>query len=233
VLPNARRTRRKEKMTAFTITQKNRVIRVPERGRYDTATIHSIIDEALICHVGFVQDGQPFVIPTLHVRRQDELLLHGATTSRLMRHIRAGNEVCVAISIVDGIVLAKAASKHSINYRSVVLFGKGKLIDSDSDKLLALESFTEKIMTGRWADVRKPNAQEILATSIVSITIAEASAKIRTGPPKDRDEDIELPVWAGVLPLQQVALAPIRAAYTDDTTSVPEYVTDYNRKLSD
>jgi len=217
----------------FTVTKKNRVTRVPERGRYDTATIYSIIDEALICHVGFVQDGQPFVIPTLHVRHHDELLLHGATTSRLMRHIQAGNEVCVTISIVDGIVLAKAAFKHSVNYRSVVLFGKGKLIDSDNDKLRALEFFIEKIMPGRWADVRKPNAQEIPATSIVSITIAEASAKIRTGPPKDIDEDIKLPVWAGVLPLRQMALAPISAVYTDGSMSVPEYVTDYNRKLSD
>jgi len=217
----------------FTVTKKNRVTRVPERGRYDTATIYSIIDEALICHVGFVQDGQPFVIPTLHVRHHGELLLHGATTSRLMRHIQAGNEVCVTISIVDGIVLAKAAFKHSVNYRSVVLFGKGKLIDSDNDKLRALELFTEKIMPGRWADVRKPTAQEILATLIVSITIAEASAKIRTGPPKDIDEDIKLPVWAGVLPLRQMALAPISAVYTDGTMSVPEYVTDYNRKLSD
>jgi len=217
----------------FTVTKKNRVTRVPERGRYDTATIYSIIDEALICHVGFVQDGQPFVIPTLHVRHHDELLLHGATTSRLMRHIQAGNEVCVTISIVDGIVLAKAAFKHSVNYRSVVLFGNGKLIDSDNDKLRALEFFIEKILPGRWADVRKPTAQEILATLNVSITIAEASAKIRTGPPKDIDEDIKLPVWAGVLPLRQMALAPISAVYTDGSMSVPEYVTDYNRKLSD
>jgi hypothetical protein len=191
-------------MTDFTQTDRNRVRRLPDRGRYDRETIYAILDEALVCHVGFVQDGQPFVIPTLHARVGDALLLHGATTSRLLRHIAAGGEVSVAATLVDGLVLARSVFHHSVNYRSVVLFGKGELVEGDAGKLAALEAFTEKLLPGRWAEARPPNAAELKATAVIRIAIEEASAKVRTGGPKDDPEDLTLDVWAGVIPISLV-----------------------------
>lgn len=217
-------------MSEFKVTVRNRIKRHPERSHFDKSTVYEIIDEAMICHIGFVQEGQSFVIPTLYARRNDHLLLHGATTSRLIQYVQAGNEVSISIAIIDGIVLAKSVFNHSINYRSVVLFGKGALITDAEEKMRALEYFTERIMPGRWMEARKPVANESRATSIVSIPIAEASAKIRTGPPGDDSEDMGLPVWAGVLPVKQKIGEPITADYTGSDISVPAYVQKYISK---
>ncbi len=197
-------------MTDSLKTERSRVRRLPDRGHYDRETIYAILDEALTCHVSFVQDGQPFAIPTLHARDGDALLLHGATTSRLLRHIAAGGKVCVAATLLDGLVLAKSVFHHSVNYRSAVLFGRGELVEDDAAKLAALEIFTEKLTPGRWAAARQPNATELKATSVVRIAIEDASAKVRTGGPKDDAEDLALDVWAGVISLWLARGEPTR-----------------------
>ena len=199
---------------------------MPERSKYDKETIYPIIDEALICHVGLVQDNQPVVIPTQHARYEDNLLLHGATTSRLIKYIQAGNDVCVAMTLVDGLVLARAVMHHSVNYRSVVLFGRGHLAP-DEEKMRYLEIFTERLLPGRWADTRPPNKKELKATSVVSIPIELASTKVRTGPPGDDEEDMHLPFWAGVLPLKQQFLPPENAPQLNADISIPDYLTNY------
>jgi nitroimidazol reductase NimA-like FMN-containing flavoprotein (pyridoxamine 5'-phosphate oxidase superfamily) len=190
-------------VTEFAKTAQNRVRRMPDRGAYDKATIYPIVDEALICHVGLLEEEQPIVIPTLHARDGDQILLHGATTSRLLRYAATGAPLCITVTLVDGLVLARSIFHHSVNYRSAVLFGRGTLIEGDAAKLAALERFTEKLIPGRWHDARQPNAVELKATAVVAVTIESASAKIRTGPPKDDEEDYALDVWAGVVPLHQ------------------------------
>ena len=214
-------------MSSFTTENKNRVKRRPDRGHYDKETIYQIIDESMLCQIGFVQDGGPFVIPALHARRDDQLLVHGASTSRLLKHLQAGHQVSINITILNGLVLAKTVFNQSVNYRSVVLFGKGVLIEDQDEKMQALAHLTERIVPGVWEAARKPSATELKATSIVSISIETASAKIRTGPPMDDLEDQGLPVWAGVLPIKQVIEAPIRADYTDSSMPIPDYVTNY------
>jgi len=214
-------------MSNFEITAQNRVARVPDRGAYDKETIYPIIDEALICHVGLVQDGQPFVIPTLHARQDDTLLLHGATTSRLMKYAQSGQPLCVTITLVDSLVLARSVFHHSMNYRSAVLFGRGRLVEQEDEKLRALQAFTEHILPGRWDDARPPNAVEMKATAVVAMPIELASAKIRTGPPGDDDEDLTLPVWAGLLPIEQQFSPPENAPDLSDNIPVPAYVSDY------
>lgn len=213
-------------MTKFTPTEKNRVRRVPNRGAYDTATIYPIVDEALICHVGLVQEGEPVVIPTLHARRGDEILLHGATTSRLMQYAAAGHPLCLTMTLVDGLVLARSVFHHSVNYRSAVLFGRGQLVP-DAQKLAYLAHFTEKLLPGRWDDVRAPNAAEFKATAVVAVTIESASAKVRTGPPKDDEEDYALPVWAGVLPIQQAFGELVADPKLREGIAVPGYLQEY------
>lgn len=216
-------------MSTFKKTNRNRVKRRPKRGSYDRSVIYKIIDEALICHVGFVQDDQPFVIPTIHARIDDNIILHGSRVSRFLKHIGSGNEVCVTITILDGIVLARSVFHHSMNYRSVVLFGKGKTIEAKEDKLKALDAVTGHIMPGRWHDARRPNRKELNATTVVAIPIEEASAKIRTGPPVDDLEDYELPIWAGVLPIRQKAASPEKDPKLSSTVAVPDYVINYGR----
>ena len=211
----------------FERTKRNRVVRMPERGHYDKESVYGIIDEALLCHVGFAPEGQPFVIPTLHARQGDNLLLHGATTSRLLKHVQAGHPVCVTITLVDGLVLARSVFHHSINYRSVVLFGQGTLIIDPEEKLRALEAFTERIMPGRWADAREPNRKEFKATSVVAIPITSASAKVRVGPPKDDEEDLTRPTWAGIVPIRQVVDAPLSAPDLTPGIGIPEYIAEY------
>ena len=219
-------------MTAgtFAKSRRNKVVRMPERGQYDKESVYGIVDEALLCHVGFVQDGQPFVIPTLHARMGDKLLLHGATTSRMLKHVQAGNPVCITITIADGLVLARSVFHHSINYRSVVLFGQGALITDPDEKMNALAAFTERLMPRRWDDAREPNRKEFKATSVVAIPIASASAKVRVGPPKDDDEDLGLPVWAGVVPIRQVVGEPVDAPDLREGVAVPGYVAEYVAK---
>ncbi len=211
-------------MTNFPREKLNRVVRVPERGRYDKSVIYPIIDEALICHVSFVVDGQPYVIPTLHARDGDSLLLHGASTSRMIKHAGAGNPLCVAITHVDALVLARSAFHHSISYRSAVLFGRGQLIDAPDEKNRILELFTERLMPGRWYDVREPNTQELKATSVVRLPIELASAKVRTGPPSDEPEDVSLPPWSGLVPVRTTYGPPVDAPDLRPGTAVPDYL---------
>jgi hypothetical protein len=214
-------------MTDFDITDHTRVRRLPERGHYDRETIHAILDGALVCHVGFVEEGRPVVIPTLHARDGDTLLLHGATSSRLLRHIGAGHETCVTATLLDGLVLARSIFHHSVNYRAVVLFGRGRLLETDAEKLAALHRFTERMMPGRWQDARAPNPQELKATAVAAIPIAQVSAKIRTGPPQDEDEDLDLPVWAGVLPLALLPGAPVPDQPAGDGPPIPGYLREW------
>ena len=216
-------------MTEFPQTAQNRVRRMPTRGAYDKATIYPIVDEALICHVGLIEAEQPVVIPTLHARDGDQILLHGATTSRLLRYAATGAPLCITVTLVDGLVLARSIFHHSINYRSAVLFGCGVLIEDEAAKLAALARFTEKLIPGRWDDARMPNAVELKATAVVAVTIESASAKIRTGPPKDDEEDYALSVWAGVLPLHQSVGDLQPDERLDPAIGMPAYLRDYRR----
>jgi uncharacterized protein len=177
------------------------VKRHPERGEYDRETIDAILDEALICHVGFVVDGQPYVIPTIHARAGDILYLHGSPASRMLRRIKEGVDVCVTATLLDGLVLARSVYNHSMNYRSAIVLGRAHEITDIDGKLRAMECVVEHVVPGRWAEARQPNEGEIKGTTILALPLHEASAKIRTGPPKDFDEDLSLPVWAGVIPL--------------------------------
>jgi uncharacterized protein len=179
-----------------------RLRRKRERGSHDRQTIDAILDEALIAHLGIAdEDGQPFVIPTLHARSGDVLYLHGSTASRTLRALNAGAPVCLTVSLLDGLVLARAAMHHSANYRSAMLLGRARLVESPEEKLTALEAIVEHIVPGRWAEARTPSENELKATSVLALAIEEASAKVRTGPPVDDEEDLSLPVWAGVVPL--------------------------------
>jgi uncharacterized protein len=217
-------------MTDFTRTDRNRIKRLPKRGHYDRETIHRILDEALICHVAFVEKRQPYIIPINFARVEDRIVLHGAKASRLLKHIEAGHPICVEVTIVDGLVLARSVFNHSVNYRSVVVFGKGCLIDDQQEKLAALQAVTEHLIPGRWQEARLPNRKELNATSVVSINIDEASAKVRVGPPIDDEEDYSLPVWAGILPLQEMSLTPIQDELQLDHIPLPEYVSQYSRR---
>ena len=211
-----------------TKTDRTKVKRLPDRGRYDRETISAILDEAFICHVGFVVEGQPYVIPTGFARVGDDLYIHGSSASRMLRKLSKGVDVCVTVTLIDGLVLARSAFHHSINYRSVVILGKAELVDDDDEKNRALKAFTEHIVPGRWADVRWPTELELKATSVLKLPINEASAKIRTGDPKDDEEDYAMDIWAGVLPLTIVPGKPI-----DDTNLIhdvepPKYITEYS-----
>jgi hypothetical protein len=176
-----------------------------------------------------VEDHQPVVIPMNYARRDDALILHGAPASRLLKYIQADHPVCVTVTLLDGLVLARSAYHHSMNYRSVVVFGRGRLIEAEEEKLAALEILSEHILPGRWRDARKPNRQELDATAVVSINIESASAKVRTGPPVDDEEDYQLPVWAGVVPIQQQALPPVSDPRLRKEVRVPTYVSQYRR----
>lgn len=211
-------------MTEFDRTDLNRISRLPKRGHYDRETVYGILDEALICHVAFVEDGQPYVIPTLHARSGDDLLLHGASTSRMLLHAAAGHPLSIGVTLVDGIVLARSIFHHSINYRSVVLFGQGGLVEEPEAKLAALAAFSERLLPGRWADSRQPNPVEMKATAVIRIPIEMASAKVRVGPPGDDEEDVALPHWAGVLPLRQAVGEPLPAPNLAEGIALPDYL---------
>jgi len=208
----------------FPPTPRTTLRRLPKRGSFERQTVNEILDEGFVCHVGFILEGQPFVIPTAYGRVGDTLYLHGAKASRMLKALAAGSEVCVTVTLVDGLVLARSAFHHSINYRSVVVFGRARAVESEEEKASALEAFTEHVMRGRWADVRWPTPEETAATTVVALPLAEASAKVRTGPPVDDEEDYQLPVWAGVLPLRVEAGAPEADPRLPEGTPVPEYV---------
>jgi hypothetical protein len=208
----------------FLKTERNTIKRLPSRGHYDAASIYPILDAALICHVAFVQDGQPYVIPTIHARRGDSLLLHGAKASRMLKQIASGEPVCIAVTHLDGLVLARSVFHSSMNYRSAILFGRGRLLEDEGEKLAALEVLTEHLMPGRWADARQPTALELNATSVAEIMIESASAKVRSGPPSDDAEDYALPIWAGVLPIQPQWLPPVADPKLDEGIALPDYL---------
>lgn len=196
-------------MSEFEVTPRNRVRRLPARAAYDRATVYAILDEAIVCHAGFVVDGRPLVIPMTYGRRGDTLYLHGSVASRILRSLAGGIDVCVTVTLLDGLVLARSVFHHSLNYRSVVIFGTAFEIVSAEEKLDALEALTEHIAPGRWAATRGPNDAEMKATTVLAIPLSEASAKIRTGPPVDDEEDYDLRVWAGVVPLKLTPEAPV------------------------
>jgi nitroimidazol reductase NimA-like FMN-containing flavoprotein (pyridoxamine 5'-phosphate oxidase superfamily) len=217
-------------MTSFPQTQRTTVRRLPKRGVYDRQVVYGILDEGFVCHVGFAVEGQPFVIPTGYARVDDQLFIHGSQVSRMLRTLSAGIDVCVAVTLVDGLVLARSAFHHSINYRSVVVFGNATLVDDRATKLAALFAFSEHVIRGRWNDVRAPTEQELRATTVLSLPLAEASAKVRSGPPIDDDEDYALDVWAGVLPLTISAGAPIKDPRLPEDINPPAYTLNYSRE---
>jgi nitroimidazol reductase NimA-like FMN-containing flavoprotein (pyridoxamine 5'-phosphate oxidase superfamily) len=211
------------------MTERTRVIREPQRGVYDRAAIYKILDEGFICHVGFAVDGQPFVIPTMYARVGDAIYFHGSAASRMLRNVSAGISVCLTVTLVDGLVLARSVFNHSMNYRSVVALGKAMLVDAGAEKLEASRGFTEKILPGRWEEARQPNEKELKATSILRLPLTEVSAKVRVGPPEDDAEDYALGIWAGVLPMELKTGTPIRDERCDAGIAVPGYVSDYRR----
>lgn len=206
-----------------------RVKRIPKRGHYDRETIDAILDEGFICHVGFVADGQPFVIPTGYARVGDELYIHGSAASRMLRELSKGVEVCVTVTLLDGLVLARSAFHHSMNYRSVVILGTAELVTDADEKYKALEALTEHFVPGRWKDVRWPTKLELKATSVLKLPITEASAKIRTGDPVDDDEDYSMNVWAGVLPLDLISGNPTKDRKLASDVECPDYLREYRR----
>jgi uncharacterized protein len=214
---------------SFTPTERTRVVREPHRGAYDRETIYTILDEGFVCHVGFSADGQPFVIPTLYARVGDAIYFHGSAASRMLRGAASGVAVCLTVTLTDGLVLARSVFNHSINYRSVVALGKAILVDTPTEKLEALRAFTEKILPGRWEDARQPNEKELKATSVLKLPLTEVSAKIRSGPVKDDEDDYALRVWAGIVPLHLQAEAPIRDERCHPAIPTPAYAANYRR----
>jgi nitroimidazol reductase NimA-like FMN-containing flavoprotein (pyridoxamine 5'-phosphate oxidase superfamily) len=217
-------------MPSFPQTERTTLKRLPKRGVYDREIVYGILDEGFICHVGFSVDGQPFVIPTGYARVDDQLYIHGSQVSRMLRTLSEGIDVCVTVTLVDGLVLARSAFHHSINYRSVVIFGNATLVDDRATKLAALFAFSEHVIRGRWNDVREPTEQELKATTVLSLPLAEASAKVRSGPPIDDEEDYALDVWAGVLPLKTFAGAPIKDPRLREDIEPPAYTLNYSRE---
>jgi uncharacterized protein len=216
-------------MSQFTPTERTQVKRLPDRGKYDAETVHAILDAAFVCHVGFVVGEQPYVIPTNFGRVDNTLYLHGSAASRMLKTLTGGIPVCVTVTLVDGLVLARSAFHHSVNYRSVVVLGRATLVEKPEEKMNALEAFTEHVMRGRWKDIRPPTDLELKATTVLAVPLAEVSAKVRTGPPKDDAEDYTLPIWAGVLPLPIVPGAPIPDPKLNAGLEPPENVRKYSR----
>ncbi|MDX6445677.1 MAG: uncharacterized protein QOH71_2751 [Blastocatellia bacterium] len=210
-------------------TQRTTLKRLPQRGSYDRETIEAILDEGFICHVGFVSEGKPVVIPTGYARVGDRLIIHGSQASRMLRTLAQGVDVCVTITLIDGLVLARSAFHHSMNYRSVVVFGRASVVDDPDEKIAALRALSEHMIPGRWDDVREPNELEMKQTTVLSLPLTEASAKVRTGPPLDDEEDYKLPVWAGVIPLGMVAGQPFDDGRIPTKSEIPKYAAEYSR----
>jgi nitroimidazol reductase NimA-like FMN-containing flavoprotein (pyridoxamine 5'-phosphate oxidase superfamily) len=189
-------------MSTYTPTERTQVKRLPKRAVYDKAQVYAILDEGFVCHIGFAVEGQPYVIPTLYARVGERIYFHGSAASRMLRSAGDGGQVCLTVTLVDGFVLARSAFHHSMNYRSVVVLGSARLVTEPGEKWEALHRFTNHILRGRWEEVRQPSEQELKATSVLALDLNEASAKVRTGPPADDEEDYALPVWAGVLPVE-------------------------------
>jgi len=214
----------------YTPTPRTRVVREAHRAVYDRETAYRILDEGFLCHVGFVADGQPFVIPTSYGRKGANLYIHGSAASRMLRQLKESIPICITVTLLDGLVLARSVFNHSMNYRSVVVLGKATLVDDPEEKIEALRTLSEHILPGRWADSRQPNASELKQTSVLRLPIEEFSAKVRIGPPIDDEEDYSFPTWAGVIPLQMIAAAPIDDSRLDPALEVPPYAKHYTRK---
>ena len=210
-------------------TERTKIKRLPKRGTFDRETIYKILDEALICHIGFAVENQPFVIPTAYGRKDDLLYIHGSAASRMMRNLARGIDVCVTVTLVDGLVLARSAFHHSINYRSVVIFGNAGIVTEEAEKAEALRIFTEHLIPQRWDEIRLPDSKELKATTVLRLPIAEASAKIRTGNPVDDEADYDLNVWAGVIPLTLTAGKPLADERLKKGISAPGYALNYKR----
>jgi len=218
-----------ETIEGFAPTERTAVKRLPKRGAYDRETVYAILDEGFVCHVGFAVDGSPYVIPTGYARDGDALYIHGSAASRMLRTLEQGVQVCVTVTLIDGLVLARSAFHHSMNYRSVVVFGTASVVLEDEEKLKALSAFSEQVIPGRWNEVREPDENELKATLVLKLPLTEASAKVRTGPPLDDEPDYALEVWAGELPLHLQAEAPIPDPRLPRGIDPPEYALRYAR----
>lgn len=216
-------------MSQYQPTERTQVKRLPKRANYDRETVFNILDSSFVCHVGFNVEGQPYVIPTNYGRSGETIYLHGSAASRMLRTLSGGVPVCVTVTHLDGIVLARSAFHHSVNYRSVVVLGKARLVEDPEEKMEALRIFTEHVMKGRWEEIRWPNEQEMKATTVLAVPIEEVSAKVRTGGPIDDEEDYALPVWAGVLPLEVVPKEPVADEKRRSEPEVPGYIRKYGR----
>jgi uncharacterized protein len=214
----------------LTPTPRTRLVREAHRAVYDREAVYRILDEGFLCHVGFVADGQPFVIPTSYGRKDASLYIHGSAASRMLRNLKESLPVCITVTLLDGLVLARSIFDHSMNYRSVVILGKATLVDDPAEKLEALRLLSEHILPGRWDDSRQPNASELKQTSVLKLPIEEFSAKVRQGPAIDDEEDYAFPTWAGVIPLEMTAGAPIDDSRLLPGQEAPEYAMHYSRK---
>ncbi len=211
-------------MADFEKTERTRVVRKPDRGRYDREAVYAILDEALVCHVGIVEDGRPVVIPTAHWRDGDRLYLHGSRASRLLRAMGEGAEVCVTVTLLDGLVLARSGFHHSMNYRSVVIFGRADPVQGRAGKLAAMRALMERLAPGRWDELRPPTDKEIRATQIMALPLVEVSAKVRRGPPADDEADYAHPVWAGEVPIMQTTGEPVPDPRLAPGIELPAYL---------
>jgi hypothetical protein len=209
------------------MSERTRIVREPQRAVYDHEAIYKILDEGFVCHVGFTADGQTFVIPTMYARVGDAVYFHGSAASRMLRGVSSGLNVCVTVTLVDGMVLARSVFNHSMNYRSVVALGNAEIVEEPEEKLQALHAFAEKLLPGRWNDARQPNEKELKATSILRLPLSEVSAKVRVGGVEDDAEDYELKVWAGIVPLRLVADPPIRDERCDSSLATPAYARNF------
>jgi nitroimidazol reductase NimA-like FMN-containing flavoprotein (pyridoxamine 5'-phosphate oxidase superfamily) len=216
-------------MSEFTPTERTRVRRKPDRANYDRETIYGILDQAFVCHVGFIAEGMPVVVPTNYVRVGDKLFLHGSTASRLMKTLGSGAPFCLSVTLLDGIVFSPTATGHSVNYRSVVLMGEAEPIRDPAAKLAAMRDFVEYVLRGRWAAVRPPSEQELRGTMVLAVPLVEASAKIRTGFAVDDDQEYDGTAWTGVLPFRWTPGEPVRDPRGNATVPVPENMQHYSR----
>ena len=216
-------------MNEFTPTERTKVRRLPDRGKYDSESVYGILDEAFICHVGFVVESQPYVIPTGFARVNDTLYIHGSAASRMLRTLADGVQVCVTVTLIDGIVMARSGFHSSMNYRSVVILGRATQVEGRDEKLAAMAAFSEQVMPGRWKDLRETTDAELKGTLVLSLPLKEVSAKVRSGPPKDDEKDYALPLWAGIVPLQLTAGNPINDPRLPTGIDPPGYARNYKR----
>jgi nitroimidazol reductase NimA-like FMN-containing flavoprotein (pyridoxamine 5'-phosphate oxidase superfamily) len=216
-------------MNNFEPTGRTTLKRLPKRGNFEREAVNKILDEGFVCHVGFIVEGRPVVIPTGYGRSGDKLYIHGSAASRMLKALREGIDVCVTVTLLDGLVLARSAFHHSLNYRSVVIFGRARVVEDEDEKWEALRAFTDHVMRGRWEDTRQPNEKELRATMVLALPLLEASAKIRRGPPIDDEEDMMRPVWAGELPLKVTTGEPVADPQLKAGIELPDYICAYKR----